>query len=174
MTGPSARDPRLATPSVRRATATDLPFLTAMLAEAANWDGRRPFTPASIREDPNAWHYLNGWQRPTDFGMVAMDGATPVGATWARFLPEADAGYGYVCDAIPELTLAVDKARRHRGLGTLLLAALVGAARELDLTGLSLSVEDGNTAARTLYESAGFTVVGRNGNSDTMLLRLDS
>ena len=36
---------------------------------------------------------------------------------------------------------------------------------------VSLSVEDGNRA-RALYERAGFTVVGRNGGSDTMLLAL--
>ena len=41
-----------------------------------------------------------------------------------------------------------------------------------DLTGLSLSVEDGNDRARALYESYGFVVVGREGNSDTMLLAL--
>lgn len=174
MTGRSAPDPRLAAPSVRRATDTDLPFLTAMLAEASNWDGRRPFTPASISRDPMAWRYLDGWKRPTDSGVVAVDGATPVGATWARFLLKADAGYGYVSDEIPELTLAVDKGMRHRGVGTRLLAALTESARERGLPDLSLSVEDGNAAARNLYERAGFTVVGRNGNSDTMLLRLDS
>jgi hypothetical protein len=39
------------------------------------------------------------------------------------------------------------------------------------LPGISLSVEDGNRA-RSLYSRLGFQVVGRSGNSDTMLLRL--
>jgi ribosomal protein S18 acetylase RimI-like enzyme len=34
---------------------------------------------------------------------------------------------------------------------------------------VSLSVEDGNAAARALYEHYGFRVVGRTGGSDTML-----
>lgn len=37
---------------------------------------------------------------------------------------------------------------------------------------MSLSVEDGNAAARGLYERHGFVVVGRNGGSDTMLRTL--
>jgi RsiW-degrading membrane proteinase PrsW (M82 family)/GNAT superfamily N-acetyltransferase len=170
----SRRANRVAQQSVRHATPADLPFLTAMLAEAANWDGQRPVTAANVSQDPNAWRYLDGWQRPTDFGVVSMDGATPTGGAWARFLTRADAGYGYVDDAIPELTLAVAGGARRRGLGTELLAGLIESARELDLPGLSLSVEDGNAAARTIYERAGFTVVGRNGNSDTLLLRLSA
>jgi ribosomal protein S18 acetylase RimI-like enzyme len=168
----SRRAKQLADQSVRHAIPEDLPFLTAMLAEAANWHGRRPSTPANISQDPSAWRYLDGWQRPTDFGVVSMDGVTSTGAAWARFLTRADEGYGYVSDSIPELTLAVARGARRRGLGTELLAALIESARELDLHGLSLSVEDGNTAARKIYDKAGFTVVGRNGGSDTMLLSL--
>ena len=37
---------------------------------------------------------------------------------------------------------------------------------------MSLSVEDGNHAARALYTRHGFSVVGRNGGSDTMLREL--
>ena len=36
---------------------------------------------------------------------------------------------------------------------------------------MSLSVEDGNTGARMLYERVGFRTVGRNGDSDTLLVR---
>jgi RsiW-degrading membrane proteinase PrsW (M82 family)/ribosomal protein S18 acetylase RimI-like enzyme len=157
---------------VRQATPGDLPFLTSMLVEAANWDGTRGTTAASVTQDPHSWGYLEGWQRATDFGVVALDGERLLGATWARFLTEQDAGYGYVSDAIPELTLAVETGARHGGVATDLLGALIDSARELDLPGLSLSVEDGNATARRLYRKAGFTVVGRNGNSDTMLLRL--
>jgi protease PrsW len=170
----SRRANELARKSVRHANPGDLPFLITMLAEAANWDGRRAYTPVNISQDPSAWRYLDGWQRPTDFGVISMDGSTPTGAAWARFLTRADQGYGYVSDSIPELTLAVAQGSRRRGLGTDLLAALIESARELALPGLSLSVEDGNTGARKLYEKAGFEVVGRTGNSDTLLLRLSS
>jgi ribosomal protein S18 acetylase RimI-like enzyme len=158
--------------AVRDAEAADLPFLLTMLVEAANWDGTRGTTPASVVRDPQAWHYLEGWRRPTDFGIVATDDAISVGAAWARFLRREDAGYGYVDDSIPELTLAVAAEVRGRGVGRKLLAGLVASARNRGLAALSLSVEDGNTHARTLYKRVGFVPVGRNGNSDTMLLRL--
>ena len=61
-------------------------------------------------------------------------------------------------------------AARRRGVGSRLMTAIVAVARQRRIPGLSLSVEDGNTA-RALYERAGFEVVGRTGGSDTMLLR---
>ena len=158
--------------TLREAKAADFSFLVAMTVEAANWDGTRGTTAESLRRDPAAWHYLDGWQRPTDFGVVAVEGDRPIGAAWARFLDEDDAGYGYVSDVIPELTLAVTEDARHRGIGGRLLDGLVGSAQAQGLPGLSLSVEDGNDRARALYERAGFVTVGRSGNSDTMLLKL--
>ena len=65
----------------------------------------------------------------------------------------------------------MDVGSRGRGVGTALLAAAVEEAWRRGLPALSLSVEDGNPARR-LYERCGFTVVGRSGDSDTMLLDL--
>jgi ribosomal protein S18 acetylase RimI-like enzyme len=159
-------------PLLRPALRTDHEFMASMLAEAANWNGLRAETPDSVRADPKSWRYLAGWQRPTDFGMVAIDGPTNLGAAWARVLAAPDGGYGWVDDSIPELTLAVVSSARGQGLGRRLLAGLVEDARARGLPALSLSVEDGNNRARSLYEHSGFVVVGRNGGSDTMLLEL--
>ena len=68
-----------------------------------------------------------------------------------------------------ELTLGVVPDARGRGVASSLMTAVVDLARQRRIPGLRLSVEDGNTARR-LYERCGFTVVGRNGGSDTMLL----
>lgn len=60
--------------------------------------------------------------------------------------------------------------QRGRGHGRALMEALIRAAGERPaIDRLSLSVEDGNPAVH-LYTSLGFTRVGRNGGSDTMLL----
>ncbi|MBM7494250.1 ribosomal protein S18 acetylase RimI-like enzyme [Micromonospora luteifusca] len=118
-----------------------------------------------------ARRYLEGFTPDDDPGMVAMVEGTPVGAVWGRMLPTERPGYGFVASDILELTLGVlPQARRH-GVGSRLLAAVIGIAEHRRIPGLSLSVEDGNTARR-LYEKAGFKVVGRNGGSDTMLLRI--
>ena len=162
--------------SLRPATSADLEFLTHTLVATANWGGDRGVTFDSVKQRPELWHYLEGWQRPSDFGVIALDraveGAREVGAGWARTFSAEDAGYGFVDAAIPELTLAVIPDARNRRVGRTILDALIAEARRRQLPGVSLSVEDGNVHARRLYEKAGFTVVGRTGTSDTMLLRL--
>lgn len=157
---------------VRPATQDDLAFLTAALHESANWSGAIPPDSYDVRKDPGSWRYLDGWQRATDFGVILTDNEQPAGAAWARFFPSSAPGYGYVDDATPELTLAVVPPRRRNGFGSQLLEALTVAARDRGIQALSLSVEDGNQPARSLYAKLGFVVVGRTGNSDTMRLAL--
>ena len=169
----SRRANQQAEQGVRHATGVDLSFLVGMLVEATNWDGTRGTTVQSVAQDAS-WRYLDGWQRPTDFGVVAVDGDRPVGAAWARFFDLGNAGYGYVSDSIPEITVAVAAGTRHQGVGRRVLSSLIESARDLELEGLSLSVEDGNSHARALYEKTGVHTVGRTGDSDTMLLRLRS
>ncbi|MEU9609326.1 GNAT family N-acetyltransferase [Streptomyces sp. NPDC048057] len=156
---------------LRPATAQDADFLTEMLLAAFNWDRPR-FTRDELLGTPHIAHYVTDWSRPGDFGVVAEDAAgSLVGAAWARVFPADDPGYGYVGPGVPELTLGVVPAYRGRGVGSALLDALVKAAIEQPVEGLSLSVEDGNAAVR-LYMTRGFLAVGREGSSDTMLLDL--
>lgn len=157
---------------LRAATADDVELLYDMLLEAFNWDGTERFTREQIVADSHTALYLGGWMRPDDFGLVAAEGTAPVGAFWARPLPASTPGYGYVADDVPEIGMAVARDHRGKGVGSALLSAALDAARELGHRALSLSVEDGNTAARALYERHGFVVVGRNGDSDTMLRQL--
>ena len=156
---------------MREAGARDVPFLERVLLEAYNWSERR-FTLEWIRTDEMARRYLEGFPADGDVGLVALLDDIPVGAVWGRALPVERAGYGFVAADVPELTLGVLPEARRRGVASSLLTAVVDVARQRRIAGLSLSVEDGNTARR-LYERAGFEVVGRNGGSDTMLLRTD-
>ena len=71
---------------------------------------------------------------------MALDGEALVGAGWARFFTAADAGYGFVDPTIPEITLAVIPTARKRNIGRGILDALIRAARERGLPGISLSV----------------------------------
>lgn len=78
----------------RPAGVEDLPFLAAMLGEAAVWRPDRP-TPTGdeVMADPRYAMYLTGWPRQGDCGLVAeQDG--PVGAAWYRTYTEADHGRG--------------------------------------------------------------------------------
>ncbi|MET9588970.1 N-acetyltransferase [Streptomyces sp. NPDC006539] len=161
---------------VRPAIARDTDFLWRVLLEAYNWNGEQRFTVEQLVADPYAARYLVGWPRKGDFGVVhETDAGEPVGAAWARYLPEDEPGYGFVAPDVPELTLGVLPEQRGRRHGRALMEALIRAAgeRPASVDRLSLSVEDGNPAVR-LYRSLGFTRVGRNGGSDTMLLDIQT
>lgn len=160
------------TVNVRDATAADAPFLAEMLLLAAYW--RHDVPPAPVDEvfaAPDLAHYVVGWPRPGDAGVVAESDRHPVGATWWRCLTADDPGYGFVAADIPELTIGVLRPWRGRGVGSLLIRSLVHRARDAGLTALSLSVERDNAAAR-LYERLGFRTVRADAGAFTMLLRL--
>jgi N-acetylglutamate synthase len=63
----------------------------------------------------------------------------------------ADAGWAGIT------AIETDPRHRRRGLARAVTAALATLAVEQGATGLYLQVEDGNAAARTLYERMGFT-----------------
>ena len=156
---------------VRPAGPADGDFLAELLVAAFFW---RPDGPQgdvqSVLARPEVAHYVRGWPRVGDLGVVAEDGP-PVGAAWLRLLPEHDRGYGFVDAETPELSIGVVPTHRGRGIGSLLLEALVGSAREQRHEALSLSVEPDNPARR-LYERCGFQVVDTVDGSHTMLLFL--
>lgn len=151
-----------------------------LLAEATldnvNWSGPR-FTADQVREDPALAHYWAAAPGPGDLGLVAEeigDRPVEVGVAWLRHFAAADPGYGFVDSSIPELSIWVRAGHRGRGLGGRLLTALLDAAGDAGLPGVSLSVEAGNPARR-LYERSGFSHAGidRHGaahESGTLLL----
>jgi len=156
---------------VRAAGEHDAGFLAEMLREAAAW---RPEDARSLQEvlaDPRAAVYVEDWGRAGDTGVVAEEDSRPLGAAWFRTFGDAVHGYGYVDASVPELTVAVRREARGRGVGSALLAALVERARADGVPALSLSVENGNPASR-FYERAGFRHVGRDGDAWTMRLDL--
>ncbi|MEV4385936.1 GNAT family N-acetyltransferase [Micromonospora sp. NPDC049580] len=154
---------------IRAATPADAEFLVDMLVEAVNWQPERDWPRERILADPALAHYVTGWMRPTDVGVVAVDPAhRPLGAAWFRHLSAEDPGYGYVADDVPELTIGVRREWRGRGVGRALLRAVLDAARDRGIRTVSLSVERANAAAR-LYASEGFRTVESFTDADTMV-----
>ena len=141
-----------------------------MLVEAANWSADwKKKSRRRVLSAPATAHYIAGWPRDTDLGVIAEADGAPVGAAWLRFLPAADRGYGFVAPGVPELTIGVARDWRGWGVGRALLRALAGQARSVGIRQISLSVERKNFAQK-LYFSEGYQVVdSSDAHSDTMV-----
>ena len=166
--------------TIRRATAADRSFLTDMLVEAVNWSPEwKKRSRQRVLADLTTAHYITGWPRDTDLGVIAEaagpaagEPSEPTGATWLRFFPAADPGYGFVAEDVPELTIGVAASWRGHGLGRALLRAIAAQARAEGISRISLSVERKNYAQR-LYLSEGYRIVDSTGkDSDTMIRNL--
>jgi ribosomal protein S18 acetylase RimI-like enzyme len=159
--------------SLRDARPEDAEFLTAMLLEAANWNpDRRAFTIDELPANPALIHYVAGWPRPGDDGIVAIgEHNEPVGAAWLRRFRADDPGYGFVDEDTPELSVGVAPQYRGRGIGRALCTAVLDQARDMGVRQVSLSVEKANRAI-TLYGGLGFVEYADHGDAVTMLRRL--
>lgn len=167
---------------LRTALPHDAELLADMLVEAINWPEDRALPRQQILDDPRSVHYITGWKRDTDLGVVAVGGPAPdrwpvddddpgsaIGAAWLRYLPANDPGYGFIDADTPELAMGLYRPWRGHGIGRAMLRRLLADAAGRGITRISLSVEPGNSAQR-LYESEGFAVVGADdGGSFTML-----
>ncbi|WP_405491442.1 GNAT family N-acetyltransferase [Nocardia sp. NBC_00511] len=161
---------------VRTAEAEDEKFLWAMLFEASYARSQGMVSPDDLREVPTLVRYVHGFGAPGDLGVVGGSDGVLLGAAWLRLHDRANAGYGFVDDATPELSIGVAPESRGTGLGTALMSELLEHAR-VTYPAVSLSVRLENPARR-LYQRLGFTDVpatehiNRGGTTSvTMLLR---
>jgi ribosomal protein S18 acetylase RimI-like enzyme len=155
---------------LRAVTYQDDDFLVAMLIVAFNFDGteRTPVAELLTKEVPV---YVSGWGRDGDHGLIAEVDGKPAGAAWSRLFDAEANTYGHVAPDIPEIAcVGIEVWAQGKGVGALVFDRLVADLRVQGYRAVSLSVEDANPKARAMYERRGFVKVGRNGESDTMLL----
>jgi GNAT superfamily N-acetyltransferase len=155
---------------VREAGRDDGDFLADMLVAAVNWSPEwKKQSRRRVLAAPNTAHYIAGWPREDDLGVVAEVDGERVGAAWLRFFPPEEPGYGFVAADVPELTIGVAAPWRGRGVGRALLRALEARAVEAGIRRIGLSVERKNFAQR-LYLAEGYEIVGAgSADSDTMV-----
>ncbi len=141
-----------------------------MLVAVVNWSPEwKCKSRRRVLSAPSTAHYIAGWPRDTDLGVIAETDRERIGAAWLRFFPAGHPGYGFVASDVPELTIGVAAHWRGRGVGRGLLRAIAGHARPAGIRRISLSVERKNFA-RDLYLSEGYQVVAASGaGSDTMV-----
>jgi ribosomal protein S18 acetylase RimI-like enzyme len=147
----------------------DLPFVRAMLHEAAFWRGlvdAPPVDEALRRRD--LARYVDDWGRPGDRGLVARVSGVRAGAVWVRLFRADDHGFGFVDERTPELSIAVAEDHRGCGIGRCLMAAMLAQACLDGVDRVSLSVKADNPAL-SLHDSLGFAPAGTVGNAVTMV-----
>jgi GNAT superfamily N-acetyltransferase len=156
--------------SIRPANSGDGSFMADMLVEAVNWspDWKKQSRKRVLSTHRTA-HYITGWPRDTDLGVIAEADGEPIGAAWLRFFPDGDPGYGFVAADVPELTVGVAVHWRGRGVARALLRAIAEQAISAGIRQISLSVERKNFAQK-LYLSEGYQIVDSSDrDSDTMV-----
>ncbi|QUY44833.1 GNAT family N-acetyltransferase [Acaryochloris marina] len=158
---------------IREGTLQDLPFLSQMSLEAANWhlSEIRPSLQKGLSQ-PGIANLIEGWGREGDISVIAESLiGEQVGAAWYRYWNNNHHSSGYVSDVIPELKIAVCLDWRRRGVGSILLSTLKQKACEQGVKYISLSVEKDNPA-RNLYLQNGFRPVRQVGNVWTMVTQV--
>ena len=146
---------------IRRGGAQDVPFMRSLLTHAYNWHVNVFDTEVPIGR------YVDGWGRPGDTVLIAMEGGHRIGAGWLRLYRESAPGYGFVDEHTPELTVVVLPSRQGQGIGQHLLTGLLDRAKEDAYRAVSVSVEPGNPELAT-YEGAGFEQLGESAVAVTL------
>ena len=158
--------------NIRIGNEADLMFIREMLFEAFFWDLEIPRSNLDkFFANPEYKKLLLGWGRLGDKSFVAEEGQRPIGAAWYRLWDEENHSYGFIDSNTPELGIGVKAKYRSKGVGRLLLRALIKSACDDGFKALSLSVDPSNFA-RQLYESEGFVKDGESGTSWTLKLEL--
>jgi hypothetical protein len=137
--------------AVRRGSVHDLSFMRAMLTYAYNWHVN-----ALDVEIPSA-RYVEGWGRPGDAALIALDNGHRVAAGWYRLFDEDSPGYGFLDDRTPELTIAGVPSCDPDSILHVLLARLVAQGAGDGYRALSVSIERSDPAL-AMYAAVGFGV----------------
>jgi ribosomal protein S18 acetylase RimI-like enzyme len=142
--------------------------LQVMLYEAANRPGHDwPDFETSINEDRNKRFWVD-WPRQGDIGVIAERNGTPLAAAWIRrfrgheLSPLDEPG-------VPVLAIGVVREHRGRGVGGLLMDALINEAHRSGVAKIALSTGLFNEAALRLYRRHGFKEVARRDDGVRML-----
>ena len=150
-------------------------FLWDMLFEitySLDYD-KRPSKQVFLRRR-DIYKYVKGFGlESSDTGYVAeTEEGMPIGAAWYRLYKDDNKGFGYIDGNTPEVSIAISEEHRNKGIGNMLLDALVQEAVKKGFPSLSLNVDSRNTAAVRLFEAKGFKVVSNEETSQTMELIL--
>jgi len=121
----------------------------------------------TIIHQPELALYIEDFGQPDDICLVADVQGKPVGAIWSRIMND----YGHVDEETPSLAISLFEDCRNRGIGTMLMKAMLQKLKEAGYRQVSLSVQKANYAMH-MYEKAGFRTMRENPEECVMVLEL--
>jgi GNAT superfamily N-acetyltransferase len=147
---------------IRRGGHLDVPFMRSMLTHAHNWHVAKFDTEIPLSR------YVDGWGRPGDTVLIAIDAGHRTGAAWYRLFRASAPGYAFIDEATPEMTVAVVPGRRGEGIGKELLYGLFERAQADGYGAISAAVQKDHPEVRG-FENEGFETVSE--SDDTLTMR---
>lgn len=114
--------------------------------------------PRSILDQPELRVYTDDFGfRKGDHCLVADCNGKVVGAVWTRIMDD----YGHVDDDTPSLAISLYEEYRGKGIGTQMMAKMLGLLKKQGFKRASLAVQKANYAVK-IYERVGFQTVDEN------------
>ena len=117
---------------------------------------------AQLLADLHAPTFVDAWPEPAFKSMLQRPGVKALlGATGEFVAPQGFILIQIMVDEAEVLTFCVAQSARKRGVGRALLNAAIEFLQDEGVRQIFLEVNEGNLAARSLYETSGFSAVGR-------------
>lgn len=124
--------------------------------------------PRSILDQPELRVYIDDFgSRKGDHCLVADCNGKVVGAVWTRIMDD----YGHVDDDTPSLAISLYEEYRGKGIGTQIMAKMLGLLKKQGFKRASLAVLKANYAVK-IYERVGFQTVDENEQEYIMVCEL--
>ena len=153
---------------IREIKHTEIDFLRETLYLALYVPKGHPPFPKSILEHPDLSKYIDNWGTlPNDLALVAVINNELIGAIWGRTFSSHKAGYGFIDENIPEISMAIKEKFRNQGIGTKLIDEISKIYFSKAFKSISLSVDKQNKA-KSFYLRKGFIITEDKGADFTM------
>ncbi|MFO7867895.1 MAG: GNAT family N-acetyltransferase [Bacteroidales bacterium] len=136
---------------IREIKQTEFSFLKEMLYQAIFVADEKVVLPREIIEQPDLKKYIHDFGQNGDYCLVAEQNKKLIGAIWIRYIN----GYGFVDNDTPELSMAVLRGHRGKGIGEQLLMEMIDRLKNSRIKQISLSVDKDNFAHK-FYKRHGF------------------
>lgn len=125
----------------------------------------------AVINDPSISVYFQNFGKPDDHGLLAEIDGMIAGAVWTRILNGPVKGFGNLDNETPEFAISLLPEYRGRGLGTMLMKAMLKTLALRGYRRASLAVQKDNYAV-SMYKKTGFQIIETTDQEYIMVIQL--